>query len=139
MRPAARAISALAAVFAALAAAPRVGPAAIALLTLVPQAAFGKMHLWTLLTAALVEPYPPNALATVPAFFALARWVEPLWGSRELVRFFLVIALSAGISTLIIVMTAFYVSGSQLLLYVLSFTGFMCAMGSGDKTSLQAS
>jgi uncharacterized PurR-regulated membrane protein YhhQ (DUF165 family) len=99
-----------------LAAVPGIGPVAIALLALVPQATVGKMHVWTLLTAPLVEPYPPNALVTVPVFFAIARWVEPVWGSRELARFVVFLTLSSGLTTLVLVMIAFYASSAQTLL-----------------------
>lgn len=88
---------AIAAALAALCALTALLPGARAYLALVPGRTLPCV--WNLLTSSFVTSHPVKALAEICALLALARLVEPVYGSAEFLRLVLVSAAGAGAAT----------------------------------------
>jgi membrane associated rhomboid family serine protease len=106
---------------------PGIGPNLVTLLALVPQSTVGKF--WNVLTASLIEVFPPAALVTVPALALLGRWVEPVWGSREFALFAACVSVSSAVATFFVTTAAYAVTREQS--YVFQPVGGLSAVVAG--------
>ncbi|KAA8498665.1 Rhomboid-like protein 19 [Porphyridium purpureum] len=70
-----------------LASLPILGTAIIKIFALIPSNTFSKMMLWNVLTHCLIESSFISFVLTSVALLSIGRWVEPLWGAREMALF----------------------------------------------------
>lgn len=98
-----------AAFFSVVSAVPGVGPSFVKCFSLVPQSTIGKFFVWNVTTAGFFETQLPAALMSIPLFVLLGRWIEPIWGAKELAVTAIVVNTAAGTATFV-AMFIFYVA-----------------------------
>lgn len=113
-----RLIVVLATCMSAAGALPGAGPLVVSLCALVPQSTIGRFYLWNVVTAGFIEVRPALCVVTLPALVVMGRWIEPVWGGKELAVFALVVNASAGLAAFASLMFAYAVSRSQTFMYV---------------------
>lgn len=96
---------------------PTFGPAILGIFALIPQSTIGKFYIWNMFTAGYIEVFIPNLLLTISMFLLIGRRVEPIWGSKELALFVLLINSAAGITTFCFLLVSYFVTRSQNLMY----------------------
>lgn len=98
---------------------PGIGPLLVNCISLVPQSTIGKFFIWNVATAGFFEPRLLPALFSVPLFALLGRWIEPVWGGKELAVTAVVVNLSAGTSAFVAMFILYVTTRSQRHMYAL--------------------
>lgn len=93
----------------------------VPLIGLVPGYAF--TFPWTFLTACLYENNIAAFLVSVVATLLGGKYLERIWGSRELVKFFLVTAIIPNFLTWLTFIVPFYITGNDDFLYGYQING----------------
>lgn len=83
---------------------------------------------WTLVTSSLFETNLFQLLFCVVGLLFTAKVLEPIWGSKEFVRFVAVVSLCAGFCTFAVVMAVYLITAHQSTLY-LKLSGFHGVVG----------
>lgn len=97
---------------------PGIGGVVSSMLALVPQSTIGSMYVWNVFTAGFFEAQPAAALLTIPSLALAGRWIEPVWGGKELAFFSVLVNTFAGIFSFVVSMVAYFVTRSQVYMYV---------------------
>jgi Eukaryotic integral membrane protein (DUF1751) len=92
---------------------PGIGPLVVSVFALVPQSTIGRFFVWNVTTAGFFECRPLTALVSVPTLAWLGRWIEPVWGGKELALFAVVVNTAAGISAYVSLMIIYVTTRSQ--------------------------
>ena len=74
-------------------------PPLLGALALVPGSTLGHFHFWNVLTGGLVETSLFGAGVACSATLFMGKQLEPLWGSREMLRFVLLVQGAVGLGT----------------------------------------
>lgn len=109
-----------------VAAVPGIGPLLLSCMSLVPQSTIGKFFLWNVATAGFFEPKLAAALLKVPLFALLGRWIEPVWGGKELTVFAVVVNTAAGSVTFVAMFILYVATRSQHYMYAAMQTPRFC-------------
>lgn len=96
---------------------PGIGRLVVNCLSLVPQSTIGKFFLWNVTTAGFFEPNLLAALVSIPLFALLGRWIEPVWGGKELAVAAVVVNTAAGTATFVAMFILYVATRSQRHMY----------------------
>ncbi|EFA77344.1 peptidase S16 [Heterostelium album PN500] len=80
--------------------------------------------LWTLFTAGLYEIYLFSGIINIVFLLLLGKYLEPVWGSTEFLKFIMVVNVLSGVGTFFLFTFLFMFSGNPMFLYATNICGF---------------
>ncbi|KAL6648118.1 hypothetical protein ACP70R_012342 [Stipagrostis hirtigluma subsp. patula] len=111
-------------------------PSAATYLALIPSRTIP--FAWNLLTAGYIEQTIPGVIVSIVGLLLLGKLLEPLWGSKELLKFIFIVNLSTSVCVFITAIVLYYVTQEESYLYtpLSGFYGVLSGLLVGIKQIL---
>ncbi|KJE93510.1 hypothetical protein CAOG_004290, partial [Capsaspora owczarzaki ATCC 30864] len=75
------------------------------------------IYIWTFFTAAFAEPRFITAVVCAMSILMIGKFIEPLWGGKELARFISIVNVGTNVATFLVIVLAFRLYGEEQLIY----------------------
>eukprot|EP01116_Phalansterium_solitarium_P022505 TRINITY_DN7456_c0_g1_i2.p1 TRINITY_DN7456_c0_g1~~TRINITY_DN7456_c0_g1_i2.p1 ORF type:complete len:242 (+),score=49.73 TRINITY_DN7456_c0_g1_i2:164-889(+) len=85
-------------------------------------------YFWNMFTAAYFDTSLLSTLVNAAVVALVGKWLEPLWGSHEFLKFVVCVNAAAGLSTFLLLIVLFAVSRSEALWFDSVWCGFGAAV-----------
>jgi len=107
----------------------------IKFLALVPGYTISDIYVWNIFTAGFFDKYLLSSLFDSAILVIFGKYLEPIWGSKEFLKFIMIINLLIGASTFVVVIVLYMILRDENLLFaeVYGFSGILASFSVAMK------
>jgi len=107
----------------------------IKFLALVPGYTISDIYFWNIFTAGFFDKYLLSSLFDSAILVLFGKYLEPIWGSKEFLKFILIINLLIGASTFLVVIILYMIFRDENLLFkeIYGFSGILASFSVAMK------
>jgi membrane associated rhomboid family serine protease len=104
-------------------------------LALIPGYTISDIYVWNIFTAGFFDKYLLSSLFDSAILVIFGKYLEPIWGSKEFLKFILIINLLIGFSTFVVVIILYIIFRNEQLLFaeIYGFSGILASFSVAMK------